>query len=128
LEAFLQWKFNQTDIRLKYLNYQFITDYEFYLKAVRGLQHNSAMGILKKLKKIVRQCVANDWLKKAPFLNYKVKTHDTHRAILLEEELTPIAEKQLPMERLVLVRDIFCSVALRGLPTALWPNLPPRIL
>ena len=81
LEAFLGWKFNKTVISLKYLNYQFITDFEFYLKAVRGLQHNSAMGIIKKLKKIVRQCVANDWLGKDPFLNYKIKTHETHRAI-----------------------------------------------
>jgi hypothetical protein len=67
-------KFTQSDISLKHLKYHFITGYEFFLKAVLGLQHNSAMGILKKLKKIVRQCVANDWLEKDPFLNYKVKT------------------------------------------------------
>ena len=115
LEAFLGWKFNKTDISLKHLNYQFLTDYEFFLKAVRGLQHNSAMGIIKKLKKIVRQCVANDWMEKDPFMNYKVKTYETHRAILLEEELNRIAEKQLPVERLAQVRDIFLFSCFTGL-------------
>jgi hypothetical protein len=44
-------KFTQSDISLKHLKYHFITGYEFILKAVLGLQHNSAIGILKKLKK-----------------------------------------------------------------------------
>jgi integrase-like protein len=46
------------------LNHQFIADYELYLKSVRGMQHNSAMGDVKRIKKIVRQCVTNDWLNK----------------------------------------------------------------
>jgi outer membrane protein assembly factor BamD (BamD/ComL family) len=71
LEAFIKWKFAKADISIKDLNYQFITDYEFYLKAVRGLQHNSAMEIIKKLKKIVRQRVANDWINKDPFMTTK---------------------------------------------------------
>jgi hypothetical protein len=40
-------KFTQSDISLKHLKYHFITGYEFILKAVLGLQHNSAMGIFK---------------------------------------------------------------------------------
>ena len=115
LEAFINWKFNKSDISINFLNYQFITDYEFYLKAVRGLQHNSAMGIIKKLKKIVRQCVANDWLDKDPFMNYKIKTNETKRAFLLEDELKIIADKQFQIERLTQVRDIFLFSCFTGL-------------
>lgn len=115
LEAFLQWKFNKADLSIKDLNYQFITDYEFYLKTVRAMQHNSAMGIIKKLKKIIRQCVANEWLDKDPFMNYKIKTQETNRDFLLEEELNTLAEKPLEVERLAQVRDLFLFSCFTGL-------------
>jgi site-specific recombinase XerD len=115
LEAFLQWKFSKADISIRELNYQFITDYEFYLKGVRGMQHNSAMGIIKKLKKIVRQCVANEWLEKDPFMNYKIKTQETSRDFLLEEELNHMAEKYIEVERLAQVRDLFIFSCFTGL-------------
>jgi len=115
LEAFIKWKFNKADLPINSLNYQFVTDYEFYLKSLRGLQHNSAMGIIKKLKKIVRQCVANEWIDKDPFMNYKIKTHETHRAYLLEAELSIIAEKHFSVERLSQVRDIFLFSCFTGL-------------
>lgn len=52
------------NIKLLELNHQFITGYEFFLKTVRNVEHNTAMGIIMKLKKIVRSCVARDWLEK----------------------------------------------------------------
>ncbi|MBS1598461.1 MAG: phage integrase SAM-like domain-containing protein [Bacteroidetes bacterium] len=51
LENFIQWEFEYQDIYITELNHQFITDYEFYLKSVQKMQHNSAMNNLKKLKK-----------------------------------------------------------------------------
>jgi len=44
------------------------------------------MGNIKKLKKIIRQCVANDWLDKDPFKSYKITTRETHRNFLLKDE------------------------------------------
>jgi site-specific recombinase XerD len=115
LQAFIQWKFVKGDIAITELNYQFVTDYEFYLKSVRGLKHNTAMGIIKKLKKIVRQCVANEWIDRDPFMSYKVKTVETNRAYLLEEELNNMANKHIEVERLALVRDLFLFSCFTGL-------------
>src|SRR5688572_10857396 len=53
LESFIEWKFNKKDVFLTQVNHKFITDYEFYLKSIQKLQHNSAMGNIKKLKKII---------------------------------------------------------------------------
>lgn len=64
MEEFLEWKFQAKDISIKKLNFEFINDFEFYLKSVRNCSHNTVMGYIKKLKKIVRQCVAKDWLDK----------------------------------------------------------------
>jgi hypothetical protein len=82
LEEFLEWKFNVKDISIKKLNFEFINDFEFYLKSERNCTHNTVMGYIKKLKKIVRQCVAKDWLDKDPFMAYKVTLRETHRTTL----------------------------------------------
>lgn len=97
------------------LTTKFITDYEFYLKSIQKLQHNSAMGNIKKLKKIVRQCVANDWLEKDPFKSYKITTRETHRNFLLKEELELLLKKDLQVQRLDQVRDIFLFSCYTGL-------------
>lgn len=47
LKDFLEWKFKKNDVHLTEVNHKFITDYEFYLKSVQKLQHNSAMANIK---------------------------------------------------------------------------------
>lgn len=112
---FLQWKFKVSEIDIRKLNFEFINDYEFYLKSVQGCAHNTTMGYLKKLKKIVRQCVAKDWLDKDPFMSFKITLKDTHRVYLLDEELQIIISKQINIGRLNTVRDIFLFSCYTGL-------------
>src|SRR3954464_11934308 len=100
------------------LNHEFITDYEFYLKTVHGIQHNTAMGMIKKLKKIVRQCVANDWLVKDPFMAYKIKTRETHRAYLSETEIEELTKKKFSTSRLELIKNLFLFSCFTGLSYA----------
>ncbi len=114
LASFLQWKYKKSDIDITAIGYEFINDFEFYLKSEKKMQHNSAMGDIKKLKKIIRQCVANNWLVKDPFMGYKVKIRDTSRQILLENEIEIIATKEISIERLSLVRDIFLFCCYTG--------------
>lgn len=115
LEAFIKWKYKVEDISLYELSFQFITEYEFFLKSERNIQHNTAMGIIKKLKQIVRTCVANEWIDKDPFMNYRVRLRETHRSFLLENELEIITEKALLGDRLNIVRDIFLFSCFTGL-------------
>jgi integrase len=117
LEAYLKHK-GKGDVPLDDLDHQFITGYEFFLKSVRNVEHNTAMGIIKKLKKIVRICVANDWIEKDPFMNYKVKIRDTNRPFLLQDELDKIMALKFTAERLANVRDIFVFCCYTGLAYA----------
>lgn len=100
LQSFLKWKINKTDVYLTDVNHKFITDYEFYLKTVQKLKHNSAMVNIKKLKKVIRICVANDWLNKDPFKGYKIITKETHRNFLLQHEIEILLKKQISIPRL----------------------------
>jgi len=115
LKAFLEWKFKKKDVYLTEVNHKFITDYEFYLKTIQHQQHNSAMVNIKKLKKIIRQCVANDWLDKDPFKSYKITTKETHRNFLLRDELETLLNKNITIKRLDQVRDIFLFSCYTGL-------------
>jgi site-specific recombinase XerD len=115
IQGFLQWKYKACDLDIKKLGFEFVNDYEFYLRSIKNCSHNTAMGYVKKLKKIVRQCVAKDWLDKDPFMSYKVKIRETHRAYLSEEELQTLTTKEFSMARLDQVKDIFLFSCFTGL-------------
>ncbi len=115
LRSFIEWKYRKQDVYLNEINHKLIADFEFYLKTEKNQQHNTAMSNIKKLKKIVRVYVANDWLDKDPFKSYKITTKETHRKFLLKEELDTLMTKPITLQRLEQVRDIFVFSCYTGL-------------
>lgn len=112
---FLQWKYNISDIEITKINHAFISDYEFYLRSVRNCANNTAVKYIKNFSKIIKICLANDWLDKNPFANYKSKVKEVERVYLTEEEIQSIIEKDFKNDRLSLVRDIFLFSCFTGL-------------
>jgi site-specific recombinase XerD len=112
---FLEWKYKISDIEISKINHAFITDYEFYLRSVRNCSNNTAVKYIKNFSKIVKICLANDWLDKNPFANYKAKVKEVERVYLTEKEIQNIIEKDLKNDRLSLVRDIFLFSCFTGL-------------
>jgi site-specific recombinase XerD len=112
---FMQWKYNVSDIDITKIDYAFITDYGFWLRSVRNCANNTAVKYLKNFNKIIKLCLANDWLDKNPFANYKSKVKEVERVYLSEEEIQSIIEKDFKTERLSLVRDIFLFSCFTGL-------------
>lgn len=112
---FMQWKYNVSDIDITKIDHAFITDYEFWLRSVRNCANNTAVKYLKNFNKIIKLCLANDWLEKNPFANYKSKVKEVERVYLTEAEIQSIIEKDFKTERLSLVRDIFLFSCFTGL-------------
>ncbi|MEM0541010.1 site-specific integrase [Flavobacterium sp. j3] len=112
---FMQWKYNISDIDITKIDHAFITDYEFWLRSVRNCANNTAVKYLKNFNKIIKLCLANDWLDKNPFANYKSKVKEVERVYLSEEEIQNIINKDFKTERLSLVRDIFLFSCFTGL-------------
>jgi hypothetical protein len=52
-KEFIHWKFRVSDLDIRKLNYEFIHNFEFYLKSVRKCGHNTAIKYLCNFKKIV---------------------------------------------------------------------------
>jgi site-specific recombinase XerD len=112
---FLEWKYKISDIEINKIDHAFITDYEFWLRSVRNCANNTAVKYIKNFNKIIKLCLANNWLDKNPFANYKSKVKEVERVYLSEEEIQRIIEKDFKTERLSLVRDIFLFSCFTGL-------------
>ncbi len=112
---FMQWKYNVSDIDITKIDHAFISDYEFWLRSVRNCANNTAVKYIKNFNKIIKICLANDWLDKNPFANYKSKVKEVERVYLTENEIQSIIEKDFKTERLSLVRDIFLFSCFTGL-------------
>lgn len=112
---FLEWKYKVSDIDITKIDHAFITDYEFFLRSVRNCSNNTAVKYIKNFNKIIKICLANDWLDRNPFNNYKSKIKEVEREFLSESELQSILNKKFKTERLSLVRDIFLFSCFTGL-------------
>lgn len=112
---FLLWKYNLTDISIDKIDHAFITEYEFYLRSERKCANNTTVKYIKNFHKIVNECLANGWLDKDPFINYKSKVKEVVREYLDENEIETIINKDLHIERLGVVRDIFIFSCFTGL-------------
>ena len=112
---FLQWKYKVSDIEINKIDHAFVTDYEFWLRSVRNCANNTAVKYIKNFNKIIKLCLANDWLDKNPFANYKSKVKEVERVYISEEEIQNIINKDFKIERLSLVRDIFLFSCFTGL-------------
>ncbi len=112
---FLQWKYKVSDIDIEKIDHAFITEYEFYLRTERKCANNTAVKYIKNFHKIINICLANGWLTKDPFANYKAKVKEVIREFLTEQEIQSLIEKEFVSERLELVRDIFVFSCFTGL-------------
>lgn len=115
ITEFLKWKYNLSDISLEELNFEFIIDFEFYLKSEKSIDVNTNAKYIKNLKKIIKECVCKDWLQKDPFMAYKTKAKKTEREFLTDLELQSIQEKRFTIDRLNQVKDIFLFSCYTGL-------------
>ncbi|GAA4304552.1 site-specific integrase [Aestuariibaculum suncheonense] len=121
LYEFLQNKRKSKDIYLKQLNYEFVTDFDHYLRHVKNskkelmLSNNGVMKHLERFKKILNLGVKLEWMLKNPFSQFKLKYNKYDRAYLTERELRILESTEFKSERLERVKDCFVFSCYTGL-------------
>lgn len=73
VKDFITFKYNADDIEFRELNFEFVKDYEFYLKTVRKISNNTALKYIANFKKIVLRAIDRDIITTDPFKNFKSK-------------------------------------------------------
>jgi Site-specific recombinase XerD len=115
VRAFIKAKYSISDIDVKSLTYSFATDFEFYLKATRKCNHNSAIKYVGNMRKIVTYCLKSGFIPKDPFFGYKMAKKEVIREYLSEVEIANLQDKEFSIERLSQVRDLFLFSCYTGL-------------
>jgi site-specific recombinase XerD len=123
--SFMEWKYGVTDLDIKKLDYEFVSQYEFWLKSVRNCNHNTSIKYISNFRKIVNRCIRNGWLDRDPFVGFKMTKREVIPEFLTEHELNIIATKKFNSERLKQIRDVFLFCCYTGLAFADVEKLKP---
>ncbi|WP_066749905.1 site-specific integrase [Chryseobacterium glaciei] len=115
VHEFILFKYKKDDLEFRELNYEFVTDYEFYLKTVRNCSNNTTLKYISNLKKIVLRAIAKEIISKDPFTLFKGKKVKIKKYPLTKAELDLLENKKFSSERLATIRDIFIFQCYTGL-------------
>ena len=115
VKDFIRFKYNRDDIEFRELNYEFIKDFEFYLKTVRNCNNNTTLKYIANFKKIVLRAIAKEIIPSDPFKLFKRKWTKPNKKPLTRAELHALEVKKFSTERLSVVRDIFVFQCYTGL-------------
>ena len=121
VDLFLRKRFKTNDIYLSDLNYQFVTEFEFFLRSTipldksNPLGHNGIMKHIERLKKIARLGAMMEWMPKHPFERFQLRFQKTERGFLTTQELSVIENFSFSKATLNRVKDLFIFSCYTGL-------------
>jgi len=115
VKDFIAFKYNADDLEFRELNFEFIKDYEFYLKTVRKISNNTALKYIANFKKIVLRAIDRDIIATDPFKSFKSRKTKIIKKPLTRQELAVVEKHVFSVPRLAVVRDIFIFQCYTGL-------------
>ena len=116
--SFMEWKYGVSDMDIRKMDFEFVSQFEFWLKTFRNCNHNTTIKYIANFRKIVNHCIRSGWLEKDPFVGFKMTKKEVIPEFLTEYEVVVLGEKKFSSERLTQVRDIFLFCCYTGLAFA----------
>jgi site-specific recombinase XerD len=115
VKEFMKLKYGLEDMEFRELNYQFIKNYEHYLKTVRACSNNTTLKYISNFKKIILIAIDKEIIAKDPFSSFKGKKTKILKRPLSSEDLHKLELQNFHTERLAMVRDVFIFQCYTGL-------------
>lgn len=115
VREFMLYKYGVEDMEFNELNFEFVKDYEFYLKTVKNISNNTALKYITNFKKIVLSAVDKEIIAADPFKRFKSKKTKVTKKPLTNHELASLEKHQFSTARLSVVRDVFVFQCYTGL-------------
>lgn len=112
---FMVYKYKKEDMPIRDINFQFVTDYEVYLKSICKCGHNSTVKHLRYLKQVVTNALKNRYITVDPFDDYTLGYKPVKKEFLIEPEIKKLMNKKFESKRLEEVRDVFLFQIFTGL-------------
>jgi len=128
LSGFIQKTYKSDDLAIDLLDYNFINDFNHYLKLHCGIQPVSAAKYLKHLKNVVNNYILKPkLLRDSTFSEFKSKAKVKERGFLTQIQLDRLRKKEFKVARVANVRDIFVFCCYTGLSYADVKKLTPKL-
>lgn len=125
---FIRKQYRRANIPLDRINYHFLDAFDIFLKSTVKVSSNTAWGYHKDFKRVLNNACSMNLLSQNPYRTYKVKSMESNRDFLTSQELKKIIQKQISIQRLAVVRDIFVFACYTGLSFSDIEKLGPEHL
>ncbi len=115
LRNFVKVVLEKEDLSIKQVDFNFLTQFEHFLKTKLHHHHNTAVKNLRYLKRIINIAFRSGLISKDPFLHLPLRTKKIDKVFLTKVELHSIQIKKFDLHRLNEVRDMFLFCCYTGL-------------
>lgn len=108
-QEFIRWKFKTDDIHIRQLNFDFVTQFEIWLKTVRKCCHNTSLKYISILKMIILYCLDHQWFDHDPFARFEMIKEDVDPTFLTKEEILLSYQFAIPPVNFNFVEENFAA-------------------
>lgn len=110
VSEFIKFSYKKSDFKLKDLDFNFISEFEYYCKTELKHKQITINKSLQRLKKVIKQSVTSGYLDKNPFEEHSPKKVYSKIIFLTQEELDKLENYTFQSDPLNKVKDcyIFC--------------------
>lgn len=115
LAEFIKLKMRKKEVPITSVDYNFLNQFDMFLKSEYGVHQNTAWNYHKHLKRVMNLAVSMGHLDKSPYNQFKTKLEQANRDFLTKNELHILEKKEIDLDRLSIVRDIFIFACYTGL-------------
>lgn len=115
VSEFIKYHYKKSDVKLKDLDFNFISEFEYYSKIELKHKQVTINKALQRLKKVVKQSVINGYLDKNPFEEHKPKKVHPKIIFLTQQELDRFENHHFQSEALTKVKDCYLFCCYTGL-------------
>jgi hypothetical protein len=107
--------YKKEDIVFPELSKDFIKHLDRYLRIEKRLSTNTVVRYMKSFKKFTNMAIDEGWIKHNPFSGIKYRQQETDPTFLTMDEISRIANADISMNRLLIIRDTFLFCCFTGL-------------
>jgi site-specific recombinase XerD len=113
VQDFLKKKYKLADMALEDIEMALAVNF-FHYMTMENISDNTAMKYVKTLKQIIDRAIDEGWIKHNTISGFKCTYKDPDRETLEMHELVGMYEKEISVERLAEVRDVYVFCCFTG--------------
>jgi len=114
LYVFIKHRFHLSDMQLRDIKSSFAFDFEHFLITNDRVSSNTAMKYIKIFKRVMKMTVDQEWIAAHPISAFKCGYTEPQRERLTMDDIMTLYRKDLHMDRLTEVRDVYLFCCFTG--------------